>query len=223
MAYRRRYRRGSRGIWFPVIGNTFTQLSISENGSALTTADDTFRLLYGDTGYPINNITGFGTTLADYTTTAFLTKRIVGTCHAAIAQGADSDVVNALVGVGIYVDRVDQAGVPQNALAWNPFDEGGKQKRWLWQRHWILTNSANGPIDQTTDFPHSNAEYGDIRSGPHVDCKAKARVSYEEGLFITCWARAVEWINGVEDPDNTDILIWFNLRMFGTIIRAGNR
>lgn len=222
--YRRRSR--NRGLWFPTnTGGTWTRVNGPAGPSAVIL--DVSDVLATSAAEPVN-VTNWGAfSLADALGQGYLVKRIVGQVHVGVpnaeiaALGFDPARQNIVL-AGVFVDRVDTTGAPQNLDAWNPFIEASSQKRWLWRREWNLTNpNGNAYVDNVAflDFPLSNAEYGSVREGTVVDIKVKARVTYEERLFF---------LVAVASPSSSttqvmEVFYRHNLRMFATPLPRGNR
>jgi len=215
MAYRKRYRK-RRGVWFQVadiyggLVSTYNQLETIEAAPMLL--DE-----------PVNDATGVsalgGLALASHT--GYYLRRIVGQIHITHQQNDAVDVVTTRVGAGIIVDRVGEGGALQNLTAWNPIAAHAKQKRWLWRREWMLANNTIQPGGNTTDWPTSNVEYGDIRSGTQVDWKGFAKVGYEERLFLILYTRA--WL--ILQDGSVDGAIYYttNLRAYGGVGMVNTR
>lgn len=216
MAFRRRFRR--RGIWLPV-WDIFGSIDNQISGISLTQAEP---ILFGDD--PVNRSTVSGTTgdWAAATHSGVIIKRIVGQLHVAPLSDSGTDDIITRVGAGLFVDRVGEGGALNNLTAWNVFNESSKQKRWLWQRSWFLANTdAQAAVSGTPVYPGSNAEYGDIRSGPHIDWKGSAKISYEERLFLVL--TTVVWWNMAEPSINGATEYAAQLRAYGIPANVGNR
>lgn len=145
--------------------------------------------------------------LANVVRQAHLIKRIVGHCFV----GSDSNT-SCFATFGIIVDRTDNTGALANLAAWSPFAENSSQKRWLFRRTWALGTGINGGTALTR-----NTNYGSMREGAQIDSKMKARLSYEERLFLIM---AVQ--NG---PDAAAVNVTFTplLRLFAKPITGDNR
>lgn len=219
----KRYRRrGSKGQWIPTIGAFTGGLTLTKFNDEVLEA---VPFVFGDEPPTQAKLsTTFATNSDPYRAGAFaaanrgpnyLIKRIVGSTHIGIAREPAAYAQGVMVTAGLVVDRTDEDGVLQNLNAWYPLTEEAEQKRWLWRRTWRISND-----NDIYDFPFSNAEYGDVRSGPHVDMKCMARVTFEERLFFILAARTVVTIpDGIE----TTIGAYTHLRLFGSLIRPDNR
>jgi hypothetical protein len=179
----RRTRRKSTGVWFPTQPSPPLTTNLVTTAAALNSVALVTQPIIAD-GYdaPANEVTLAGGTAASLALTlnrGYLVKRIVGQCFARSVDGVTG--LQRLAFFGIFTDRVDASGTLLNVTAWNPFKEDSIRKRWLFRRSWILEGSgaAAGPAPY-----YANWHYGDVRSGAHIDCKAKARITYEERLFM---------------------------------------
>lgn len=215
MAFRRRFRKFN-GIWAPCVQQVELQRIAFPIGSTGGIAiQDASQILSGDE--PIDDSTaptlfgGASGGLALATRQSFTIQRIVGKVHvAAEFPGDTANWAAFAVKCGIFVDRVDNTGVLQNLAAWDQFGESSKQKRFLWQRSWMLQN--NFPLAVvSTQYPVNNASYGSLQDGPNVDIKVKARISYEERLFFLI---SVEMAQLGTSPTATEfaITLWKDFR-----------
>lgn len=176
--FRRSRKPRSQGLWYPTkcdVGAVQTTVvtAAAAFGATVTNA----ALISDSLDTPDNPATpGYlAGTLATVTRPGHLIKRIVGSVF------VNSNSVNECYAVfGIIVDRTDNTGALANLAAWSPFAENSVQKRWLFRRVWRLgTNGSPGGAVLT-----NNAEYGSMREGTQVDSKMKARLGYEERLFL---------------------------------------
>lgn len=223
---RRFTRRRNNGIWFPT---QVTEHRINAPGN-IVAADVTPLIAFNADRPPTPTNVGFDVTLNDVTGGGYLIKRIVGSVFAGAPQVAIIGEEPAIdcarqleTAFAIWVDRnVDELGQPHEVEDWDPFTSAAMRKRFLFRRVWRLTNGAgliatgSDPAAELLDFPHSNAEYGSIREATHVDVKVKARVSYEERLFMGFFLRPVP---GTSSATQTMLMYGAtNLRLFGTVI-----
>lgn len=233
MRFRRR--RKFNGLWLPqggeVAGTTLNSLTI------VGTSPGAFVGAVGEivqgAGYfntvsagASANVPGMG--LLASSQQAWISKRIVGSVFVGVGNSAGASAVGtAIVGAAIFKESVTE----NNALEtghfdkYNPLDQATGQVRRLWQRIWVLNNpwytqSGSGLLAAGIDFPTSNAEYGSIREGTHVDVKVKATMELGTNLYFGLWATTLQVAEGNEG----DCDIWFipNLRCFGkTFQRSG--
>lgn len=211
---RRRFSRpGARGIWLP------TESSRAESSALVTTAATGFATSFAATPLIANDLdapadpttlasilggTALDGLLAVTTKQGYLHKRTVGQVFVG-SEEAGAGAQTRFAFFGIIVDRVDENGGLDNIAAWNPFSADSQQKRWLFKRYWQLEGSG---AFGAAALMHSNTQYGDIRSGPYVDCKSKARVGYGERLFVVYGVQ-----NGASNSATNTRFTWF-LRMF---------
>lgn len=189
----RRTRRRPRLTWLAANDqNTF------ETFGSVSTPDlcdlNAFPLIEGKQYSSDSNVAAFlgtavgtgtpGFTLLD--TPAIALKRVVGQFFTSAVQN-ESVAKHGIVTFCIFKDKVDQNGALANLEAWNPYSSDSDRKRFLFRRSWILQNESGaiqaGSDINSADWPHSNVEYGDVRSGPYIDCKMKTTIAYDENLF----------------------------------------
>lgn len=235
----RRYRRKSRGRWFPLITPALGTTLFSQTAAAAGSwqvATDTIPLIVNS--LDISNVSGTGgETLAAVVGggSSYLIKRIVGDIHVDMYQGVASDS-HCLCFAGIFTDRVTENGVLANASAWIPFAgagdtaadklsaQGSQLKRWLWRRTWHLGNPAPiGVMGSTVD--NITPPYGNgwsSKAASTLDSKSKARVTWEERLFMMF---AVIGLSPNAATSFTTAAAHFlpNLRMFATPTWGDNR
>jgi len=213
MAFRRNRRPGARGIWLP------TESSRADSSALITTAATGFATSYAATPLIANDLDAPAdpTTLASIlggsaldgllavtTKQGYLHKRTVGQVFVS-GEEAAAGAQTRFAFFGIIVDRVDENGGLDNIAAWNPFSADSQQKRWLFKRYWEIAGSG---AFGAPSLGWSNTQYGDMRSGPYIDCKSKARVGYGERLFLVYGAQ-----NGASNSATSTRFTWF-LRMF---------
>lgn len=132
--------------------------------------------------------------LADFEGSGYRLRRIVGK----VFLGYDNNQlappttypIAALLGVGWIILRVDPttgapllAGTPN---AYSPLTLDNNRDPWIWRRTWVLqTDFSNqaAAAQNSWQFPRTNADYGSVQDGPHMDQKTARRVSTEERLF----------------------------------------
>lgn len=135
--------------------------------------------------------------LSDYQGSGYRLRRVVGKFFCGIDQDVGDGQGNsypeaALVAAGLIVLRVDSTtGAPLNATAndYSPLNLDNVQDPWIWRRTWMLSNfqgfaGGGGAHTAYSYYPITNAEYGSVKDGPHLDQKTARRVSDEERLFL---------------------------------------
>lgn len=179
----RRFKRRRRGIWFPVL-REFGELDVALSGRTLIASP----LIGGSAPYGTGLAGGALTSTSGDLSMALdqghILKRVVGSVHLGLGSFSFYDVASATVSVGLVVAQTDETGAFQNLTAYDPELEESKQRRWLWIRTFKFTAPSTTPSDTNYDWPHTNTEYGDIRSGPHLDWKGTAKIPWGSRLFI---------------------------------------
>lgn len=191
-----------------------------------------------------------GFTLADMVSSGWRLRRIVGGVYAAFTptgSGALDVPVDQPAGaaftVGFMVRNVDQTGSPSALQYVDVLNADDASDPWIWRRTWILgqgermsrsaipasalqdTRPVGGAISDGNagfaKFPWTNAEYGDIRSGTHVDAKTNRIIGPEQSLFIHFATKglAIQTANAVDG----NIVGVYDLRLLGSLHRATNR
>jgi hypothetical protein len=127
--------------------------------------------------------------LADIESSGYRLRRIVGKCFVSVVQGEPGSTAPFLLlcGGAFIVLRTDDTGQPAQALStYDLFEIGNDDSPWIWRREWILQDGASlgaqGPI--TEDWPFTNAEYGSVADGPHIDQKTARVIGQDERLFF---------------------------------------
>ena len=211
---KRRFRR-NRGIWFPADQDTFAVSTVAlATGAVAGNTAAVGSSLMGSFDQPPDLAALASTTgmLSVALGGAYMLKRVVGKVFAEsseAAAGGDGAVFFA----GLAVDRVSSTGVVPIAN-WNPFTENTAQKRWLWRRTWRLWGS--GAFGVPTAFSTNYLSGQSVLDGPHIDCKMKARVTFQERLFMVFAMQSLS--AGVKNG-----LFRWHLRIFGNPIKADNR
>jgi len=125
-------------------------------------------------------------------------RRIVGKLFLGLQQ-FDAEEPNrrptgALCGAGFIVLKVDpETGEPLDATEpgeYSPLEAFNVPDPWIWRRTWILGNEqAQADVGPSPDahvvwaqFPHTNAEYGSVQDGPHIDQKTRRVIGPDERL-----------------------------------------
>lgn len=217
-----RRRRKYQGRWFPTDQN-YTGYSILLAGTAPVVG---FLDSLGNWTANANEATFTGAPnptglLATALVNGFTAKRVVGSIFCAI--GGSGTVGGVVAAAGLTVIRGDSssntAGLPAGDDSYNPLKEAGAQRRWLWRRVWMLGNFQDGTASHGTfNFPTTNAGYGSVREGTHIDWKGGARVGYGERLAWV-FSRIVDNTAG----STTTVTFIPNVRLFAKPNMAGPR
>lgn len=198
----RRFGRRRRVQWLP---STVTNISAAGAGNAnfyfdtisipSTNEERTSALYTLVPDYPASAIRAAGQipSLGDWEGSAYRLRRLVGTFQAAMSntqppQGSDSPIACVLTACFMVI-RVDEAaGAPLRAPdAYSPQRLDNIQDPFIWRRSWVLQNDFSGVsvgTQSSYQFARSNVEFGDVRSGPHFDCKVGRVIKDEERLVF---------------------------------------
>lgn len=175
------------------------------------------------------------TNLADYQGSGYRLRRIVGKFFCGIDQDiGDGQATTypeaALVTAGLIILRVDgNSGAPLNAVPseYSTLGLNNVQDPWIWRRTWILSNfqgfdGGGGAHTAWSYYPITNAEYGSVKDGPHVDQKTARRVSDEERLFLIVSTQVPT--NGLTANTAGQVRWSFEYRILASPLRVmGNR
>jgi len=232
----RRFKRRSRVTWLPNIGQTaetdenlgiiYGAISCSAAGTITTV---THPLVKDEQPEQTTE------SLAEWTQGGYLLKRIVGKFFCGMHQKAPEEGAFtpgfAVLSAGLEVLRCSSDNNPMGAAApeqnYATILEGNETDPWIWRRDWIL---ANGNANDTSTAaeawewaPYTNAEYGSVMDGPHVDVKVGRRIGPEERLFLslTTFPRNGFATAAVQEDGNIEYM--FIYRVLGVPIRSTNR
>jgi len=176
---------------------------------------------------PVGAIAAQGETLSDFEGSAYRLRRVVGKCFIQTPdEAADPGQPSQFfVAAGLIVLRVDEAGLPLKGATdaqYSTVSLENVRDPWIWRRSWSLqiqqANDGTVPVDRP--FPASNARYGSVLDGPHLDAKTARVISDEERLFFVLSGFA---LNG--DPQlQTTLLCLLDLRVLASMrSQSGNR
>jgi len=167
------------------------------------------------------------TTLSDVENSGYRLRRIVGKCFVGVDQAGDTDGPPAvLVAAAFIVLRCDENGDPisTNISNYDLFRLTNDDSPWIWRREWILsqgTATITGG-DLKLDYPFTNAEYGSVADGPHIDQKTARLISNNERLFFVI--SAMPAVVGTNDQDVTAVQIHLTPRVLVSMRNnLGNR
>lgn len=227
-------RRREPVFWLPVLGTastTSTKPDTDYNSASVgvtATRDDITTVIRQpfDT-WPLDGGSvspGFPGDIIYATAQEWFLKRIVGKiwCNYG-ADGLGSPPSLVLASAGLFVSKSGGAGggvVPTTYDA--SIDYGVSaitttREPWIWRRSWILQDDTAGlRVDQA--FPRSNAFYGSVLDGPHVDAKTKRRISNDDDVHL---ALSAVPLNG--GTATGTVAFWWELRGLASSRKPHNR
>lgn len=165
-----------------------------------------------------------------------------------VKNGQDNGSPGCYFAAGFMVRKV--SGQASNTAGnVNVLDADDYDDPWIWRRGWVLGQSTNngiaGSYDQTavaanhtnravgargfgqqiafSNFPATNAEYGSVMDGPHVDQKTNRIIGADERLFLHLTTKALPIQPQANYTADTSVIGVFDLRMLGNLRRITNR
>jgi len=189
----------------------------------------------------------FERSLQDLTSgNAYRLRRLVGKIHCGVQTTTNSGTIGSVdVACGFIVNRTDDSGNPLSPgifgddQAASPIGQDAQQDPWIWRRRWILSpvssiNSYASPsgvadFDAIADtlggptWPQTNAGYGSVADGPHIDQKTARVIANQERLFF--WISARRFTNVAETGGMTlSVRYVLDLRILASLRQnQGNR
>jgi len=160
----------------------------------------------------------------------YLLKRIVGKvwCWYIPSNSGGNSPETIEVTAGFFVARQDPLqGIPigytglqttQDNESYNPGALATQCEPWIWRRSWLLSG-VQGTSYNNLRFPGSNAGYGSVMDGPHVDARTKRRVSSDDRVFFAIGVTTV--LSGINL--NGAMQYWVDVRGLGSMRRPHNR
>jgi hypothetical protein len=159
-------------------------------------------------------------------------ERIVGKLFLSLRLGQSTlDTRHALVGAGFFVARASDedfgGGIDLPIGAedfqrrnsnYSPIHEDVIREPWLWRRTWILGGQFNAQ-EGYNQFPSTNAFYGSVMDGPHIDAKSVRRIGNDERLFFAISTANFKSNSAGLDTNNT-VDGYLDLRVLGSLRRA---
>lgn len=163
----------------------------------------------------------------------------------------------ALVGAGIFVTRandsqsgggaqtpIGSASTAERRDNYSPLSEDTVREPWMWRRTWILGNQSFRDTNQSQTiaqfntlsiqsasslFPSTNAAYGSVLDGPHVDVKSVRRIRQDERLWFVVSAvmlppsfDSIGNAGGTKNA-NGSVSGYFDFRILGALRKAHNK
>lgn len=191
------------------------------------------------------------TVMGDVIGNEYFLDRVVGkiflqtSAGTTIAPESAQFLYPVLVACGLFVARADDldnttpiggALGAESERHYSPLEADTVREPWIWRRAWMLGNAGNTYVNGADNegippqgstpagaFPNSNAFYGSVLDGPHIDAKTKRRVGQEDRLWFACSASYVPGFGrpGTESiEENQSINGYFDLRLHGALRRA---
>lgn len=219
-------------------------LTIGGNGAI---AFDAISVTFDYSDAPTQEQGSFERSLQDLTSgNAYRLRRLVGKILVGVATTSSSGGIgNVDVACGFMVNRTDDSGNPLSYGLFgsdqqrSPLAQDAQQDPWIWRRRWVLSpipavcnypsSSLITDIDAVTStlggpqFPQTNAEYGSLQDGPHIDQKTARVISNQERLYFWISGRRVTNVGETAQQDLTlDYVL--DLRLLASLRQnVGNR
>jgi len=174
----------------------------------------------------------FQRSLQDLTSgNAYRLRRIVGKIFVGAETTADTGTIgNVDVACGFIINRTDDSGNPLffgltgDNTQRSPLGQDAQQDPWIWRRRWVLSPVPSGLVVDASNvltaanflqtalegpyFPQTNAAYGSVQDGPHIDQKTARIIGNQERLMFWIAARR---LTNVSDNGTQDTLVSFTL------------
>lgn len=238
-------KRRQRLTWFPTLGTNwlagaselagnYFEITVNPAGQQLgvfpVTFDSPQSEATGTKDTPLNSIVG----------SEYILKRIVGKVHLGIKTISAQDQFDSmLIAAGFFVARAaDDVGGSESDYPlgyagstglerndnFSPLSKRTIREPWIWRRTWIL--GLNGTTQTpagtgTAAWPLSNAFYGGLGDGPHIDAKSARRVGNDDRLFFA--------VSAMPFPPVTDyagdmiLQGYLDIRLLGSLVKAHNK
>lgn len=163
--------------------------------------------------------------------------------------GLNTAVPACKLGIGLMVRKV-QGQASNTSGNVGVLDRDDATDPWIWRRTWLLGQDATvcknaffpgiltsldpvilAPIGGVVTkeqyafsmFPQTNARYGSVMDGPHVDAKTNRIIGPDERLFLHFATKALPIQPQPTYQDNSSVIGTFDLRLLGHIMRTTNR
>lgn len=170
-------------------------------------------------------------------------RRIVGKFAAgAVFENNSLAIIPTMeVCAGFIINRTDPSGniLLTGALEEEagPLAQDAAEDPWIWRRKWVLTAfprqaswtvtsvanlvSLNAVLGGQAMFPQTNAQYGSVADGPHIDQKTARIIAAQERLFFWVQAR----LTNPGATVNNGTLLWsLDARLLASLrMNQGNR
>lgn len=157
----------------------------------------------------------------------YILKRIVGKIHLQNVPIASSQSPCIQVGCGFLIAREDPSGnnpiealtVAQAVENYGPLFPDTMRSPWIWRRTWLLGNPLSAQVDR--NFPVTNANYGSVMDGPHVDARTARRVLQDQRLWFVAQARDASALKSSSSTSTIEGVM--DVRLLGALRKARNR
>ncbi len=213
----------------PVIGNSpnsnFSEFVLDINQF---NADGTTGISFLTVDAPAESRGSAARGIADFEGGGYRLRRIVGKCWVAMRPDATAGSPDGcIVTAGFIVLRVNSdTGIPLAAdfNDYSPQLFGSDRDPWIWRRSWKLSNrlATSAGTQEAKEYPFTNAEYGSVADGPHIDQKTARTVKTEERLVFVAAAIPVGTNFGV--PANGRVAVTLDYRLLASPMKImGNR
>ena len=204
-------KRRTRYTWFQCIGTAGPAADANDdtaareivntvfnNGTAETQIIDWLPDFGSDELAPIPN----QVTMGDYQNNAYFIKRIVGKIFCSVQQSAADTQFAAIVAAGFFIARADEGSANGDPIGadsaanrnenYSALRTTNTREPWMWRRTWILANQQATDVSLAGEkfYPRTNADYGSMTDGPHIDMKTARRVNEGERLYMALTTRS---------------------------------
>jgi len=236
---RRFARRKPKVVWLPIFGDTsegesggYAQADgiryncipgavnpgISFDATAITW--DSPQSATAEQGLGLND-----QTLHDFVSgTEYRLRRIVGKVHVGCTTSVTTNITAVEVAFGFIVGRCDSNGALNTDFnETNPLYQDSATDPWIWRRTWILSPGYfPGLIGGA--YPQTNAEYGSVADGPHIDQKTARVISRDERLLGILAARPIYTVGGDPSTGSVSVDAYLDYRLLASLrTNQGNR
>lgn len=233
-----RKRRRTKYHWLPIQGQQGAGGSLAESFSGFSLllpipAAGTSQAIISDVTFDVPGDVANTTVTTDSPlndligANGYVLKRIVGKCFAAYVNAAATSHESVIVTCGFFVGRCDEQQADRDPLQsgtltdilvnYGPQNVDNVQEPWIWRRTWILGNPAAATVTQGK-FPFTNAAYGSVMDGPHIDSRVARRIDNDNRLYFVAQARG--WAIGSGAAVSADIRIQTDLRLLGAMRKS---
>jgi len=242
-----RRRRKRRGTWFPVNGHT-TTTGVSDTYSYSDLRLDSGSVPSGNGQSPAQFLfpvlpdfteqQGAGAIVSNpqlqdiVSGQTWVLDRFVGKIHLEV-NGNNTSVdpeqswANVYVVAGLFVARAEDDAPAQIALQATDIEPQAKDNSmnpWIWRRSWILSNPQKPTTFAKSTWPVSNAHFGSVMDGPHIDSRVNRYIPREHRLWFILSARGYDPARlevGIEEaqPSVSGLL---DYRIYGRLAKSKN-